>query len=232
MFTEIIDLPSKGRLYPIEHPLSSGQLEIKYMTAKEEDILTTQSYIEKGIVLEKLLNSIIVTKDVDASDLIVGDREWVLLQTRILGYGPDYKFDYNGKEYTIDLTKVGFRGKPEEFNNSPYIEVTLPITQKVVTIKIPNGEDVEAITDEIRRLEELKQPVGLISTRFAHLIKSIDGDETEETIRKFSREMPSRDSLYLRNFISEVTPDADLTTEIDGGEVDIPVGINFLYPTE
>lgn len=232
MLTEIIDLPSKGRLYPKDHPLSSGQIEIKYMTAKEEDILTTQSYIEKDILLEKLLESVIVTEGVNPSELIVGDREWVLLQTRILGYGPEYTFKYNGKNHTVNLSEVGFKGKPELFENTPYIDFELKTVGKTVTVKIPNSNDVETIREEIQKLEELNQPVGLVSVRLAHLIKSVDGDESDATIRELSKNMPSRDSLALRTFINAITPDANLVTEIDGEEVDIPMGINFLYPTE
>jgi len=231
MLTEIIDLPSKGKLYPKDHPLASGQLELKYMTAKEEDILTTQSYIENEIVTDKLLESVIVDKNIDQLDLTIGDKEKALLQTRILGYGPEYSFSYNKKEYTVDLSDVNDRGKPELFDNTPFIEYELPVSGKKVTIKIPNGHDIKALTDEINALRKSGSPVGAVSLRLAHLIKAIDGEQNEKAIREFSKEMPSRDSLALRTFVEVITPDVDLSTEIEGEEVEIPLGINFFYPT-
>jgi len=98
--TETIELPSKGLVYSEDNPLSSGQVEIKYMTAKEEDILTNQSYIQKGIVLDKLLESLLVTK-INIDDLIVGDKNAILIAARILGYGKDYEFTYEGETHTV-----------------------------------------------------------------------------------------------------------------------------------
>jgi len=93
--TEVVELPSKGLVYPEDNPLSSGKIEMKYMTAKEEDILTNQSYIEKGIVLDKLLQALIVSK-INYNDLITGDKNAIMIAARILGYGKDYTFTYNG----------------------------------------------------------------------------------------------------------------------------------------
>ena len=92
--TETIELPSKGLLYPEGHPLSNGTIEIKYMTAKEEDILTNQNYIQNGTVLDKLLKSLIIT-EFDYNDLVIGDKNAVMIAARILGYGAEYKFQYH-----------------------------------------------------------------------------------------------------------------------------------------
>jgi hypothetical protein len=91
--TETVDLPSKGLIYPETSPLSSGKIEMKYMTAKEEDILTNQAYIQKGTVLDKLLESLIVTKGINVKDLIVGDKNALFVAARVLGYGKDYSFN-------------------------------------------------------------------------------------------------------------------------------------------
>ena len=104
--TEEVELPSKGLFYPKDHPLSSGKIEIKYMTAKEEDILSNQSYIAKGIVLDKLLDSVIINKDIKHRDLVVGDKNAVLIATRILGYGKEYNFKFEGIDRSIDLTTL------------------------------------------------------------------------------------------------------------------------------
>ena len=104
--TEVVDLPSKGLLYPEDHPLASGQVEIKYMTAKEEDILTNQNYLAKGIVVDKLLQSMVVTK-FSYNDLLLGDKNAILVAARVLGYGKDYEFEYGGEKHTVDLSLVG-----------------------------------------------------------------------------------------------------------------------------
>ena len=93
--TEMVDLPSKGLLYPENHPLASGKVEMKYMTAKEEDILTNKAYIEKGIVIDKLLQSLLVTK-FDYNDLFLVDKNAIMIAARVLGYGKDYEFMYKG----------------------------------------------------------------------------------------------------------------------------------------
>ena len=111
--TEVVELPSKGLVYPEDNPLSSGQIEMKYMTAKEEDILSNQNYIEKGIVIDKLLQSLIVS-DVDYKDLIVGDKNAIVIAARILGYGASYEVKKNHPQtgqseiVSIDLTSLNW----------------------------------------------------------------------------------------------------------------------------
>ena len=103
--TEVIDLPSKGLLYPEDSPLSSGKVEMKYMTAREEDILTNESYIKNGTVIDKLLQALIVTP-ISYNDLVVGDKNAIMVAARVLGYGKDYEFDYMGTKESIDLSKI------------------------------------------------------------------------------------------------------------------------------
>ena len=102
--TEMVDLPSKGYFYFDGHPLSSGKVEVKYMTAKEEDILTSQNLIQQGLVIEKLLQSLIVDKSIDVDDMLIGDKNAIMVAARILGYGKDYEFTYDGEEQLVDLS--------------------------------------------------------------------------------------------------------------------------------
>ena len=103
--SEEVTLPSKGLLYPEGHPLKKGVIEMKYMSAKEEDILTNPNLIKNGTVIDKLLKSLIVTP-IDYNNLLLGDKNAVLVAARILGYGKDYTFEFNGEEKTIDLTEI------------------------------------------------------------------------------------------------------------------------------
>ena len=131
--TEVLDLPSKGKLYPKEHPLSSGQITIKYMTAKEEDILSSTNLIKKGIVLDKLFESIIVDA-VNPDDILVGDKNAIVLATRLLGYGPNYNISfYSSKagksiEATVDLAQI----KTKDIDYSNFKKKLKMISNKII----------------------------------------------------------------------------------------------------
>ena len=154
--SEEIELPSKGLIYSKDSPLSSGKIEIKYMTAKEEDILSNQAYIEKGIVLDKLLKSVIVDAKINPLDLIVGDKNAVLIATRILGYGSSYTIQDKEEAVDIDLTELENR----EFDSSTMIEgknefsFTLPHSKTEITYKILTGHDEKKIENELRGLKK------------------------------------------------------------------------------
>jgi len=232
--TEEVELPSKGLVYPKDNPLSSGKVEVKYMTAKEEDILTNQSYIQKGIVLDKLLESVVVSK-INLKDLIVGDKNAILIATRILGYGKEYKFTYNGEEQTIDLTSL--EDKP--FDESQITEgknefsYTLPHSNTPITFKILTGYDEDKIERELAGLKKLnKDSSPELTTRLKYIITSVNGEEGTKEIREFvDNYLLARDSRALREYISQVQPDVDLTYVLDGGEeVKVPIGLNFFWP--
>ena len=232
--TEEVELPSKGLVYPKDNPLSSGKVEVKYMTAKEEDILTNQSYIQKGIVLDKLLESVVVSK-INLKDLIVGDKNAILIATRILGYGKEYKFTYGGEEQTIDLTSL--EDKP--FDKSQITEgknefsYTLPHSNTPITFKILTGHDEDKIERELAGLKKLnKDSSPELTTRLKYIITSVNGEEGTKEIREFvDNYLLARDSRALREYISQVQPDVDLTYVLDGGEeVKVPIGLNFFWP--
>jgi len=232
--TEEVELPSKGLVYPPEHPLSSGKVEIKYMTAKEEDILTNQAYIEKGTVLDKLLESVIIS-DVNLKDLIVGDKNAIFVATRILGYGKDYKFNYLGEEQELDLTTL----KNKEFDVSLIkegkneFEYTLPHTGNKITFKILNGYDESKIQRELDGLKKINKDASPeLSTRLKYIITSVEGENDNKSIREFvDNYLLARDSKALRDYINEIQPDIDLTyTSDDGEEVKVPIGLNFFWP--
>ena len=185
--TEVIELPSKGLVYPKDNPLSSGKVEIKYMTAKEEDILTNQSYIQKGNVLDKLLESVLVTK-INIDDLIIGDKNALLIATRILGYGNDYVVEVNGEKENIDLSELENR----EFDGSTLIEGTnefafdLPHSKTPITYKVITGRDEKKIERELAGLKKInKNSSPELSTRLKYIITSVNGSDDTKDIRNF-----------------------------------------------
>jgi len=233
--TETIELPSKGLVYSEDNPLSSGQVEIKYMTAKEEDILTNQSYIQKGIVLDKLLESLLVTK-ININDLIVGDKNAILIAARILGYGKDYEFTYEGETHTVDLSALDNK----EFDESSLItrginefSYTLPHSETVITYKILTGRDEKAIDREIKGLKKLNKDFAPeLSTRLKHMITSVGGDTDIKKIREFvDNQFLAMDSRAFRNHIRDTQPDVDMSFILDSGEeVTVPIGLSFFWP--
>lgn len=232
--TETIELPSKGLFYPEENPLSSGKVEMKYMTAKHEDILTNQSYIQKGIVLDKLLEALVVDK-INIKDLLTGDKNALLVACRILGYGKDYTFTYDKDEYTVDLSLLENKEFDESqiakgINNFNY---TLPNSGTEITYKLLNGWDDNQIEKEIEGLKKINKNITYdLSTRLKYIITSVNGDSDKKTIRDFvDNYLLAKDSRALREHIKNTQPDVDLKfTTNSGEEATVPINLNFFWP--
>lgn len=231
--TEVIELPSKGLVYPEDNALSSGKVTMKYMTAKEEDILTNQGYIQKGIVLDKVMQALIVSK-INYNDLIVGDKNAIYVAARILGYGKDYSFEYDGSEHSVDLSTID--NKPFEVKNKGINEFdfTLPSTGVNITYKILTHGDEQKIQAELDGLKKInKNDSPELSTRLKYMITSVSGEREAKTIREFvDKHLLARDSRELRKHIKTTQPDVDLTFFPEGSSnrIDIPVGIKFFWP--
>jgi hypothetical protein len=238
--TEVIDLPSKGHFYPKDNPLSSGQLEIKYMTAREEDILTSVNLIQKGLAIDKLLESLIVNKDINKKDILIGDKNAIMVAARVLGYGKDYTIEVDGEEVTIDLTSLKDKetdlSKSEKGKNE--FPFTLPNSKRNITFKILTWGDDDSIEKELEALEKVGAEVrSEMTTRLKRRITSVDGDNTQSVVNNFvDNEFLSVDSLAFRQYADEITPDVDMTytyTSILGDEKEIvvPMTTQFFWPS-
>ena len=238
--TEVVDLPSQGLLYPADSPLSSGKIEIKYMTAKEEDILTSANLIKKGIVIEKLLESLIVDKSIKIGDLLIGDKNAVLIASRILAYGKGYDVEYDGQQLVVDLTTLKDK-KLDETKVSKGVnefEFELPATKRKVTFKLLTSTDETEIEKEIAGYEKMGDGIGYgLTTRLKHQIVSIDGDNKKASINNFvDNEFLSMDSRAFRTEVSRIMPDVDMTstyTDLEGNEKEftVPMTVTFLWPS-
>lgn len=239
--TEVVELPSKGLIYPKDNPLSSGKIEMKYMTAKEEDILTNQNYIKQGTVLDKLLESLIVS-EINYNDLITGDKNALLVAARILGYGKDYSFKYidnNGldAEGNVDLSELEDKYlDPSHLSNEGINEFsfTLPHSGNEITFKLLSHGDEKAIDKEVAGLKKVSGGIAPESTtRLKYLITSIGGDREKKTIREFvDKYMLARDSRALREEYRRIAPDIELTFYPEGAEegIPIPITLTFFWP--
>jgi len=241
--TETIELPSKGLVYPKDNPLSSGTVEMKYMTAKEEDILTNQNYIKNGSVFDKLLKSLIVS-DINYDDIVIGDKNAILIAARILGYGKDYSFKFphpqtgESEDVTVDLTTF----KEKELNWSLYqnqneFTYTLPSTGTVVAFKLLTHKDERLIEDELKGLKKINVS-SEVTTRLKFQITAVNGERERKTINNFvDTYLLATDSRALRSYMREVSPDLDTKFEFVAADgytqegVDLPIGVSFFYPS-
>jgi hypothetical protein len=235
MPTEWVDLPSKGLLYPEGSELAKGQVEIKYMTAKEEDILTNQSYIRNGTVLDKLIKSVIISK-INYDDLLIGDKNAIMIAARILGYGSDYSFELLGESHTVDLSQVENKPLKEELfaDRTNEFSFTLPKSKYEITFRLLTHKDEQDINRELEGLKKIhKDNSPELSTRLKYLITSVDGSREKQDIREFiDKALLAQDSRALREYVKEIQPDVDLTFFPNGNNdrVNIPIGVNFFWP--
>jgi len=238
--TEMVELPSKGYFYFEGHPLSSGKVEVKYMTAREEDILTSQNLIQQGTVIDKLLESLVVDKSIKLDDMLIGDKNAIMVAARILGYGKEYTFTYDDVEQSVDLTKL----EPVEIKFSKFkkgvneFNFKLPTTEREVTFKLLNGKDEKDIESEINAKQKIsKTQSSELTTRLKQMILSVDGKSEKSYINNFvDNEFLSRDSLAFRQYLSTITPDVDMRVEISDSndkkvEVTVPITVRFFWPS-
>jgi hypothetical protein len=247
---EVIDLPSQGKCYPKDHPLSNGTIEIKYMTAKEEDILASSNLIKKGVVLDKLFESVVVEAGLDIGDIFIGDKNAILLATRLLGYGKDYITEVNdpftgeNQQVTIDLSKLQIKEIDyTKLAADNRYEFTLPKAKKKIVFKLLTHKDEIEINAELQAMQRLNKDKNAgtheVSTRIRHMVLEVDGKSDRGFINKYvMNQLLAMDSRDLRSYIKEISPDVELkydfTSEITGETeaLDIPFGAGFFYPSE
>lgn len=242
--TQPLDLPSKGLLYSSTNPLSSGIVELYMPTAYHEDILTNRNYIEQEVVIDKFLQSIIATK-VSYDDLLIGDKNAILVAARILAYGSKYTFKYtdpiskNIEEVTVDLADL----KNKEVDWSLFkkgvneFEYILPLSKASVMFKLITHKDDLLIDSEIKGLKKINKNISTdITTRMSNMILSVDGNSDKKYIRDFVKNMSIRDAQSLRKYVNSITPDLEMKFDFtrSNGEVveglSIPMTVEFFWP--
>ena len=247
--SEVVELPSRGWFYDPTSPLASGKVDIKYMTAREEDILTSQNLIKKGVVLDKLLEALIVSPNVKLDDILTGDKNAIFIAARILAYGKDYKIKFkdpsNGEdvEDIVDLTKL----ENKDFDFEAYdrgqnlFEYELPYSKRKIHWSMLTHADERTIDQELKSMKKFsrdKNQSSEVTTRLKYVIKALDGNEDKGAIKKFvDTELLARDSLAFRNYVKENTPDIDLTFNFESEDtgyterMNLPLGVDFFYPS-
>jgi len=243
---ETVPLPSRGIVYEVDSALHGQEtVDIRAMTAGEEDILTSKALIRKGTVISVLLKSCLINKNIDTSEMLVGDRNAIMTAIRVTGYGAEYGVE-------TDCPQCGEKSK-QSFNladlaikrlqidpvaeGANLFEVKLPMTKKKIRFKFMTGEDEqEMLVISERRKKSGQLNDSLITERFKRQITSI-GDVTDKNkIGYFVRNMPAGDSLFLRRYIDKNEPGIDMKAWMEcvhcgeHTEVRLPMGAAFFWP--
>ena len=244
--TEIITLPSKGLVYPESNPLSKGEVTVKLMTAKEEDILTSATLIRKGIQLDKLLEALVVEPGVNINDLVIGDKNAILVSSRILAFGPEYAVKLNDPfineevDTTIDLSKIKIKEVDESLlNRNNEYSFILPVSKTPIKFKLLTHGDELAISKDVEASQKAIKQGNEITARYRRIIIEVDGNKDFGYISNFvANRLLAGDSKALRKEMTRISPDLDLSfdyTSAVTGETEalkIPFGIGFFYPAD
>jgi hypothetical protein len=243
---ETVPLPSGGRSYPTDHPLHNcDTVDIRGMTAREEDILTSRALIKKGTVITHLIKSCLTNKDIDPDTLFSGDRNALMIALRITGYGPEYVLDIacpscdisSKPEFNLaDLPIKPLEIEPDVPGQNRF-QFKLPMSGKTVTFKFLTGEDEMEISVISERMKKQGFAVeNNITSRLQHSIVAVDGDDNKNNINRFIRHMPARDSLALRRYMDKSEPGIEMRGPFEchscghSQEVGLPIGPSFFWP--
>lgn len=244
--TEFVELPSKGKFYAQNHPLHNVEsIEIKYMTAKETDILTSKTLLKKGVAIDRMLQSIIVDKSIKVQDLLTGDKNAVLVAARISGFGADYTATVGCRncgaqaEQSFDLEDVKVKEVDDSetnFTDDGTFFVDLPVSKIQAECRLITGNDEAILMRKTEKKKKLKLGESLLTDQLKTIIVSLNGVTERGAVENFIDVMPAQDSNFLRKEYDKVKPDIDLSYDIEcescGAEntINIPFSTNFFWP--
>ena len=248
--TEFVEMPTEGKFYPPGHPAhNQTTLEIRYMTAKEEDILTSRSLLKKGVALDRMLQNIMVDKNINVNQLLIGDKNALLVAARRTGYGPEYETVVTcpscgeTQEYSFDISNPPMNNYAQEaadyqavFTNEGNIQLVLPMTGVTLECRLLTGQDEVAIYKETERKTKKKMESSVTTDAFRSYIVSVNGERDPFTIESFIQAMPARDARHLRQMYSKIVPNIDLTQHFEcsncdhESDMEVPLGVDFFWP--
>jgi rubredoxin len=249
--TQLVDLPSKGLFYPKDHPwYGKGSVEIRFMTAKDEDILVNKSYIQKGVVLDKLLSSVLLDKRVNIDSVLLCDKSALVVAARISGYGSEYPVDINcpscskSSKYTFDLELFSNEFPDDEKLQSCEVVLTengtfileLPKTKSSVEFKLINGYDEKRLSQLAETKKKQNLPDSTLTDQMKQYIVSINDEADKSAINKFIDSMPAFDAKFLRRMYNTVSPSVNNKQDFvcpscgESQEVEVPLTTTFFWP--
>ena len=251
--TEFVELPSRGRFYPEGHSLcGKEEIEIKHMTAKDEDILTSETLIKKGMAIDRLLQNVVVDKSIDIRSMLIGDKNALIVATRMTGYGSDYRTQVRcpacakSVEQTFDLSKYSIYEASEDdvsehgivIEKNGTFKLMMPVSKVDVGVKLMNGYDEDRLNKMAEKKRKNKLPLTSLTDQLRQMIVSVNGDSSGEMISNFIEHMPARDSRYLRTTYQKVVPNIDMAQEFtcascgNAQELEVPFTVDFFWPRQ
>ena len=247
--TQFVDLPSKGKFYSEEHPLHNRDtIEIRFMTAKDEDILTSRTLLQKGIAIDRLLQNVLVDKTINPDDLLIGDKNALIVAARVTGYGAEYSARVTCPvcgtmtSHSFDLEKLNIHveGESEESGISceenGNISFELPKSKVQVTVRPLTGNDEKKLLGIAEAKRKHKLPESSLTDQIRMMLVSVNGTSEANTINSFIENMPASDSRYLRTTYASVIPDVNLNQSFTcpacavEEEVMVPFTTDFFWP--
>lgn len=248
--TEFVALPSKGEYYPTDHALHGKEaLEIRYMTAKEEDILTSRALLKEGIALDRMLANLLVDKSINIDDLLIGDKNALLVAARRTGYGPEYETQVvcpicgTNNEHSFDISEPPTNDVQAileewsaEMTGPQTFKLRLPMTQAEVGCKFLTSLDERSMIKENERKAKKNIEVGFTTTALRSFIVSVNGDDSPFTRESFIQALPAKDARILRNAYAEIVPNINLKQSFECGncnyeaDMEVPLGSDFFWP--
>ena len=249
--TEFVELPTGGRYYPENHPLHNQEsIEIKQMTAKEEDMLTSQTLLRKGVALERVLSSLIMDKSINTDTLFVADKNAIIIATRISGYGNEYLTNVNcpqctvAQKYSFDLNSVKvYNGEDRDElgvtdNDNGTFSVILPKTEVNVTFRLLTGHDEKLLVSGMEKDKKSKTHERNVTRQIAYMVLAVNGDSSPQSIQYFVENIPAIDARHLRTAYKAASPNIDLTQTFVCSECDheqdmeVPLSADFFWPDQ
>jgi transcription elongation factor Elf1 len=247
--TEFVELPSRGLAYKDGHPLHDKEvIEIRYMTAKDEDILTSQSLLKKGLAVDRFLQNILVDKSIDVRELVVGDRNAIIVAARCSGYGNTYDTqvscpacgEKNNMSFDLENKKITEPFISEELGitktDKGTFNVTMPMSKYKVEIKLLTGKDELYLSKLTASKKKNKVQESAMTDQYKLMILSVEGHSARTIIDQYVDLMPTRDSRYLRKVYKAVSPNIEIKQAFTCGsceheqELEVPFGADFFWP--
>jgi hypothetical protein len=247
--TEFVDLPTKGKYYPEGHPLHNQEtVEIRYMTAKEEDILSSATLIKNNMVIDRLLQSVLINKKIDPSYLFVGDKNALIVAARITGYGANYDTQvicpacYTSSEHSFDLNELNLYegGDYQDFSIEESDEgtffVDLPMSKVRVETRLLLGKDEKYLTQLAANKKKKNLLESPLTDQFKRIIVSVNGERERRVVEQFIDNMPALDSRHLRSAYAKIVPTIDMAQYFECSvcnhttRMEVPLTSGFLWP--
>lgn len=233
---DVLELPSKG----IHYSNGKKTIRVAYLTASDENILSSPSLLNTNSVVSELLKRKVLDKDLPVDDIVEEDKQAILIFLRNTAFGSEYKFNvYDPKtektfETTIDLSEVKVKDFTLQADSNGEYTYYLEKSKTDITFKFLTQKQ----EDEIEKIKESWNGIGIapiMTKQLEFMIKSVSGIRDGLQIRNFIEKMPIKDSQDFRKFVKENKPGLDLTRTVttpSGEEIQVNIGfgVDFFRP--